>query len=54
MKQQDMESIAIIEAQLKLGYLDMGAMVYKPEIAFIQKAIAEYKENHKNDKEGDE
>lgn len=54
MKQQERESIAIIEQQLKRGYLDMSAMIYKPEVALIRKAIAEYKENHKNDKEGDE
>lgn len=52
MIKQDLESIRIIEGQIDRGYLDMGAMVYAPEIAFIQKAINEYKENHKM--EGDE
>lgn len=52
MKLTEKESIAIIEGQLRNGYLDMSAMVYKPEIELIKKAIKEYKENHKE--EGDE
>lgn len=49
MKASDKESISLIEAQLERGYLDMAAMVYKPEIALIRKMVDEYKANHKGD-----
>lgn len=46
MTQKERESIAVIEHQLRSGYLDLQCRIYDPEIELIRKMVDEYKTNH--------